>query len=455
MGGLGNPVRVHTERLDAFLMKAKGRVLIVSEDTVNAAAMVGGMNKHGVEAYVAHGLGEAVLRLKEHPFDVLLLESDVINQASGLNFAIEARKHLPNMMRIVYETKPLQVDLVKLVNELAPRTIFKEKVDVNELTHLLEEKRGEPVKPKQEEKKPVNVDQEILERLNFVTRISVELNSMIEEPNISLPVLPEIADKVRNIMSQESYTFESVAEFVEVEQGMSARILQVANSAIYAGKERIYNLQQAVGRLGLRETRNILQAVIAENLFNTDSRQLEEVMKSLWLHSICCAYCNEIIAQTLEIENSDDYFMMGLLHDLGKLLILHLIEQGRKEKRWGDQRVTLDVVKSIMAMRHHDMGARLLQKWHYPMAFQEVVRLHNDDDTIHTRTEPVVVTYASNLFTRKLGIGIVEYDGNDPFQNRLLIRALNLEPKQAEEIERILQEVTTRIRKSCFASPGK
>jgi putative nucleotidyltransferase with HDIG domain len=173
-------------------------------------------------------------------------------------------------------------------------------------------------------------------------------------------------------------------------------------------------------------------------------------MKNLWLHSICTAYSNEIIAHTLQMENSEDIFMMGLLHDIGKLLVMHLIETGRRRGAWGDRVATEAVVRKLMAMRHHDLGARLLEKWHYPVAFQDVVRLHDDDANIHTRAEHVIVTYYSNVLTRKLGFSLVPYEGN-PLSNRQLAEALNMDPEIRDDLEDSMKTITDRIQKSCFA----
>ena len=289
-----------------------------------------------------------------------------------------------------------------------------------------------------------------LRRLHFITKASSTLNSMVEDPNLVLPVLPEIADQVRKVMGNELNDFDAVAELVETEQGMSARILQVANSPIYAGLERIKSIQQAIGRLGIRETRNILMAVVVQHLFSTNVRQLREMMKRLWLHSIATAYSNEMICQELGVKDSEDFFMMGLLHDIGKLLIIHLLQVGIEKGEWRESDITEDTVNQIMTIRHNDLGARLLEKWQYPGSFREVVRLHDDTTNIHFRSEAVLVTYFSNLLTRKVNFSLLPYEG-DPLSDRTLANALNMPPKRREEFERTIKEITSKIQRSCFA----
>ncbi|MFP4581353.1 MAG: HDOD domain-containing protein [Candidatus Sumerlaeia bacterium] len=408
----------------------------------------------GIKAIAAEDLRDAILRLKNSRYDMMICESVVDGNRSGLSLLAEAHKRLPNMMRVVLETAPIKLSMHAMINEVAPTAIFPGKIEARKIQKLLEpeEKSLAAIEAPDNSGDNGKADDGLsgIDLVDLITDISMEMNVMMEDPNISLPVMPEIAMQVRDLMVDESNTFEKVADLVELEQGMSARILQVANSPIYAGLERIKNLQQAVGRLGLRETRNILQAVIAQNLFQTEMKSLYEILKSLWLHSICTAYCNENIAQTLDMENSEDFFMMGLLHDIGRLLVLHLIEVGRRKGSWGDRVVNEAVIRKLMAMRHHDLGARLLEKWNYPASFQDVIRLHDDDVNIHTRPEPVVVTYYSNILTRKLGFSLVPYEGN-PLSNRQLAEALNMDSKTRDALEEQMRVVTDRIQKSCFA----
>lgn len=288
-----------------------------------------------------------------------------------------------------------------------------------------------------------------LEGLKFVSNFSTELNSMLEDPDLVLPILPPAAQQIRETLTEEHASYEDIARVVEQDMSMSARVLQVANSPIYAGLERISNLEQAVGRLGLREVTNILQALIVQNLFKTDIRSLARMMKNLWFHSICTAYANEIAAQAMDKDDSHDYFMMGLLHDIGKLLILHLVQVGKNKGRWSGDMITEELVYPFLAMRHHDLGARLLKIWEYPTSFHEVALLHNDDRNISAHADHVVVTYYSNLVTRKLGYSMIPYDA-DLLSNRDLIRALNVPGDTMKRMELSVKQMAIKIEQSSF-----
>lgn len=277
------------------------------------------------------------------------------------------------------------------------------------------------------------------------------LDLMIEQPGVQLPALPQVATEVRKLLAKDDVSFEQIAEVVSVDPSMSARILEVANSPMYAGIEKTRNLQQAVSRIGMRETRNILQAVSAENLFTaTKDKRINTLMTKLWMHSLACAYSNEILAQDLFIEESSDFFMMGLLHDIGKLVILHLIQEGYDKKIWTKKNITDDLIDELFEKRHNVMGARLLMKWDYDKSFLDVVFFHNDDDQkVRFYDEPIVVTFFSNLLTRKMGFSLLPYPENeDPLSGHEIAQALNMSPDVRERIETRLHETVQKIKQS-------
>ncbi|HNY26199.1 MAG TPA: response regulator [Candidatus Sumerlaeota bacterium] len=434
------------------------KVLILCEDENEARRIANSLIKYDVTAVAASSVDNAILRLKEQPFDMVIAESK-LGKSSGLTFLAQAHRYLPTMQRVVIETAPLEITTNALVNEVAPSAIFPGTIDPEKVRQLLNQAFSRLAVPTSQPRvlsrpaAPVGrlgAAMDETEKIASVMEISMALTNLIENPNISLPILPEVAMRVREVIEDDQQSFAAIAEIVETEQGMASRILQVANSPIYAGLERIKNLQQAVSRLGLRETRNIIQAVISQNLFRTEHRHMVEIMRQLWLHSITTAYANEMIAQRLQIPESSDYFMMGLLHDIGKLLIIHLACEGEKKGLWkSPNSVSEGVIRRVFAMRHNDLGARLLEKWNYPASFQTVVRLHNDRYEIEQRHESVVVTYISNLLTRKLGFSLLPYDNEEELRHAML-DALNMTEMMGFEFENDVRLTTEKIKGSCF-----
>ncbi len=318
---------------------------------------------------------------------------------------------------------------------------FSEKAKVEPLLNT-------PVGPPQYENMKIELD---LMADDMTAEVARVLDLMLEEPDVKLPVLPQVANEVRKLVSQENVSFERLSEVVALEPTMSARILEVANSPLYAGRETTRNLQQAVSRIGLRETRNILSAISAENLFKVSDRRLALLLTKLWMHSLACAYSNEIMAKDLYIAESGDYFMLGLLHDVGKLLILQLIQQGFERKIWNKRIITDELLDTVLNTRHNRLGARLIQKWGYDKTFENVVYLHDDSYYVHEYDEAVVVTFFSNQMTRLMGFSLLPYDQQEDFLgHHEIAQALNMSPDVRQRIEIALRETVRKIQDSYF-----
>lgn len=282
---------------------------------------------------------------------------------------------------------------------------------------------------------------------SLVADLREALERQLSDPNVVLPVLPPIALEIQRLVGRDDMTFDALAERIKQEQSLAARLLQVVNSPAYAGLERTRSVNQAVARLGLQETGNIIQAVLGENLFRTRHRALAKLMAQLWMHSLCVAYANQNIAHRLELPDREDYFAMGLLHDVGRLLILHLAEQAVRARKIASEDLREDVLLTLMTTLHNEFGARLIRKWEYPQAFEDVVALHDDAEGIQKHSEPVVVTYFSNILSRKIGYSLVPYDPQNDSDERLA-EVLNITPGTRLLLEDHLKELVGRIRKS-------
>lgn len=476
-------------------MPGTGRVLLVCLRKNTAMAIAENLQRLGLLAVIATSSSQALKMVCDEPCDMIISELQM-GDDSGLALLKKMREHFPLTMRVLILNQPMhEIQLESLINESGPHYVFSEGVNGEQVRRML---ALEGAVTHQDDKASVDMTLENsklralvkrfesenhvlsqeLERLRTVdyrkqqedlhrahsgerraarkddpgmikvaTLMGRAMEELMESDEVVLPVLPEIGLEVQRMVGDENVSFEALAEKVGLEQGMSARILQVANSPMYAGMKRIRNLQQAVGRLGLRETRNILMACLAQNLFSTSSRDLMKINNQLWLHSLCVAYSNENIAQALQLKNSEDYFMMGLLHDIGKLLIIHISELHLRAGKWKTEYLNESIIKGLMDAYHHDFGKKLMQKWEYSDAFKAVVSHHNDDENIQQQPEGVVVTYFSNLIARKLGYSLVPYDV-DLLSNKVLAETLNMSAGTQLILEKKLADQVGNIKNS-------
>ncbi|HBF33007.1 TPA: hypothetical protein DDW35_00450 [Candidatus Sumerlaeota bacterium] len=519
-------------------MSSQATILVLSPRLDDAIVSIcAPLEAAGYETVSVAKAGEAVMKMKERPVDLVVVDA-ALEKPNATDFLAKAREFFPQIPRALYESNLLpDYDLRALINHAAPSAVFTGQVDVARIETILRISRriqsqgSAPAAQQQPAAGGLSLSQQLMAAARplpakaplvvtasafgfppahdpepavptppapmpaepapaFVDPAKVSsmpikespsdlyplemppyenkklemdymakdepaemirlLDLLFEEPDIRLPVLPQVADEVRKLLATDNATFTRIADTVSMDPGMSARILEIANSPLYAGVERIKNLQQAVSRIGMRETRNILLAVSAENLFAAGDKRLMFLMAKLWMHSLACAYSNEIMARDLCIEESKDFFMMGLLHDIGKIMIIHLLQQGLERKIFTKKYLTDDMIDIMFERRHNVLGARLLNKWGYDKIFQDVVYLHDDDPSkVRFYHEATVVTFFSNLMTRKMGFGLLPYPADtDPLQHHEVAQALNMDEAARTRIKLELGETLKKVKES-------
>jgi HD-like signal output (HDOD) protein len=485
--------------------KQEALVLVLGSQPETLASVCDGLEAGGIAAVRVSSAAEAVQKMRERSFDLLLVDA-AIARPGVADFLARAREVMPRIGRAVFEVAPAtQVDLRDLIHRAAPSAFFTGIPPAEQVKEVLRRHRSETAEaasspaisparkpgagfafgagaltqtqaPSRNGAKPrpqatvspaeprkgashLRVGKSAHAATNWeldymaddmTAEVSRILAEMLEEPDVRLPVLPQAARAVRKELARPDASFERISEIISQDPGMSARILEVANSPLYAGVEKIRNLQQAAARIGMRETRNILLAVATQNLFTAQEKGLAALMSRLWLHSLVCAYANEIMAKELRIKESSDFFMMGLLHDIGKLVILHLIQVGYDRNIWRKRTISDALIADLFLRKHNSMGKRLMEKWEYDKSFQDTVLLHDDDvSKIRSYGEPVVVTYYSNLLTRKMGFSLLPYpDAPGPLGAHDLAQALNMTPETRDKIEKSLRDTLSKIQES-------
>ncbi len=275
------------------------------------------------------------------------------------------------------------------------------------------------------------------------------LRVMLEAPGLQLPVMPQITLDLQKMMEAEDVAFGEVAELIKSEAALASRVLSLCNSPVFAGPDPIASISQAVTRLGVEALRDLVQTVALEGMFQTSHKGMEDLMAKLWMHSLATAHANQLVSEMLGIEDTEDFFAAGLLHDIGKFFIVSMIQQGFDLGLWNTRIVTPTMALKLVQTLHNDLGAALLTKWGYPEIFIDVATHHNTDADIHTRSEAVVVTYYSNALTRKLGHSLVAHKA-DVLSNHELAQALNMDDKLSTRIEQSAQMMVERIQKSYF-----
>ena len=213
----------------------------------------------------------------------------------------------------------------------------------------------------QTEPKPMNVDK-------FIGELLDDLKSN----QLQLPVLPQVAVKVSKIVDDPGARAKDLAKAIGADPALSARVIQVANSPLVRGSNKIDNLQSALTRMGNTMVRNIVTTFMVRQLFHTDNQFLQQRMTHLWNHSAHAAAISHVLATHFSILKADEAMLAGILHDIGKLPIL---SKARKLPHIAENEKPLDMV---MARLHPALGKAILSAWRFEKEIIDAAAEHEN-----------------------------------------------------------------------------
>ncbi|WDP86507.1 MAG: HDOD domain-containing protein [Desulfobacter sp.] len=231
-----------------------------------------------------------------------------------------------------------------------------------------------------------------------------------------LPSFPQVATKLLEASKDETISLESVSKILETDPGISARVLEIVNSAMYGLARKITTLSEAVVLLGLDEIKKLaLGMTIFENMFKKDQAgRFDRLL--FWRHSLAVAVLSMEIANEIGYDDPEEAYIAGLLHDVGKIF---LDIQGKEN--YGqfiqDLSVTTDLViekeRSTIGLGHDDVGAYFCLEWKLPEKLILAVKYHHQPfdhlDLSQDEKALISIVAMANFLCWTQGIGSFDF----------------------------------------------
>ena len=223
------------------------------------------------------------------------------------------------------------------------------------------------------------------------------LQDRLATGTIDVPILPDVVWQVMNLTSSEHSDARQLAELIQRDQALASHMLRVANSPAYKPQTPIVSLQQAISRLGMKQLAEIAFAVsIQSRVFEVPGYEPEVLQ--LWQHAIGTATFASEIAR-LQRSNVEGAFLCGLLHDIGKPIILQLLVDIQQHLHTASIPA---VVATVMETYHSHVGGLLATQWSLPPNVEESIRYHHDYTMAPTCGEAVCITCFADLLAEHL-----------------------------------------------------
>lgn len=261
-----------------------------------------------------------------------------------------------------------------------------------------------------------------------------------------LPPMPFVATKVMQIVSDADATVSELQKVIQDDQALASRILKVANSALYARSRQITTITDAIVMLGFNNIRSLAVASATRNLYLKRGKVLGLKDKLLWEHSVAAAIAGRIAAEHVAPKLSDEAFLWGLLHDIGKLVILQKLPNEFDrivQAVYNDGRTFVDAEQEHLGFTHCEVGAMIVKKWRLSERFENAILNHHNLDESQGPVDLWVryIDLANNM-CKKLGFGFVKREDMDLGQDPTTV-SLGIAP---EKVELILSIANEKIR---------
>ncbi|MCP4726633.1 MAG: HDOD domain-containing protein [bacterium] len=275
-----------------------------------------------------------------------------------------------------------------------------------------------------------------------------EIRNEIVQSIKRLPTLPIIFEKILDTIDDPRSSAAELQETIKNDQSITAKVLNMANSAYYGYTKQVSDLTRAVVILGFDMVKNIALSVSVFNLFPSGEEDTGFDREQFWLHSIATGYLGKIIAEECRFYEPDKAFISCLLHDIGKVVLDCYFEKKYVDtvKIKNLQKTSLrEAEEKVFGCSHTDVGYWLGEKWNFPEELLESIKNHHNPEISAKRHSQLThLTYLANIMCQEEEIGI----GGTVLPVTFLpetLGILNLNNKKLKKIREEIQAIKEKL----------
>lgn len=231
--------------------------------------------------------------------------------------------------------------------------------------------------------------------------------SELVQGSVNLASPPMIYQRLMEVINHPRGGTSDVANVIREDTALTARLLKVVNSAFFAFPRRIETVSQAVTVVGTSQVRDLALATSVVALFKDVPPDLVE-MDGFWRHSLACGAGARVLAGLRRETNIERFFVAGILHDLGKLILCLKVPVEAREafQLAREQNLLLyEAERRVFGFDHAQVGEALLTQWNMPLSLREALRFHHDPRRAERFPIEAAAVHAADVLANALGLG--------------------------------------------------
>ncbi len=259
----------------------------------------------------------------------------------------------------------------------------------------------------------------------------------------NLRPIPSSITRILREIDRPDTTISTISKYIGMDQALTAMVIKTSNSVALGYRSKCSSIRVAVMRIGFKRIKAILFAINAIGPMTGKLNGYRLGGGQLWEHSLRIATASEWLARTLHYSEPEEAYIVGLLHDIGKLLLDQFIVEDYKkfiEQIKSYQFPIWKVEEMVIGIDHANLGGMMAARWNFPNSLMEGIRYHHTPSSAkENQILPAIVNLANLLATQSNELE------NEMFCNDLhpdTMKILNLEQEDmaflSDSIDRIL-----------------
>lgn len=232
------------------------------------------------------------------------------------------------------------------------------------------------------------------------------IGDLIENIDHKLPETPALVTELNEVIADPLTTSNDVARVVNHSPSLAATLLKIVNSAAYGFPSKIDRISRAVSIIGTKEISGLALGICVMQAFEDIPKEIID-MQAFIRHSLACGMIARILAALNNVAQTEQLFVSGLLHDIGKLIVYRYFPAHAKAclslASTSDTSV-YKTEKQIIGKNHTRIAKRLLKKWNLPTALNENIVFHHTP-SMASNPKKAGIVHVADIISHGLGIG--------------------------------------------------
>ena len=265
------------------------------------------------------------------------------------------------------------------------------------------------------------------------------LEELIEKVD-DIPAFPQTVINIMALLKEPRSAAVDIEREVMKDQGLTTKLLKMANSAFYSGRRQIKTVADATVLLGFDTVQSLVLASTVGKVMEKELKGYSYERNALWRQSQISAIMARTIAKKAKYPNPDIAYTAGLLKDVGKVILDEFVHESYQEiltKISNEVMPYVAAEEEILGFNHGQVGARIVEKWHLASELVDALEYHHKPFESMANIELVSIVHISDGLVMMMGI----HEGIDTLGHEFFTDAVKILNLNESDLNNIMMDV--------------